>query len=645
MDRVRFMIIARLVLSLAIIWECRFSVQAQESAAVKRQEGSQTQLEAADSQGQQERTVVPPTNSEDEKTPQSADSVPAGSEAKPQGENESETSDSEQPFRIGRFVIGAANDKQPAVLETAKRLRYEGFKVVDRGTESADLPDDASVLPAVIIRTHNSVDADSLHSCSLRLLNSGHVRWVEIQLDERINPDFLTAKIVPQKATPYDKIADTVKVLIQSGVPNVQLDRLAPQTELAVKHSHSASLIVVDSDWTKSPAAKQIKADIIAGSRDANLSTDLQSQLLESGPQVLFAEHHAALYESKHVDELLAWLQHHKLIQHQLDLQVPPLENIYAEIGANTVRLEFPLESEFNDVKHLLPLPLKGAADELFVQSTLAWGWKISNSAPNHQFEILTTLAQWQKYRGQPEPVRAADLLRNAHKLTIPAGRVAVVRALAHLVTDEDPLNLKVFHDLLRQTGQEPLLIIRSPEARMRSDAQPAFHLPDQVVPYSATYTVQSDSVEPDTVRPDTAQSDLLGAPEQGLGPKLSSGANRTPKPADGATRRTPDNRENSSPRKIDSSTRNSQTPNDVTSQPERTRVFWLKHANAEEFHNLVQQLIDTDRGRFSFDARTNTFIMRAPESILSEIEQLARTLDVEVPTPGPGGSPARSRP
>ncbi|MDB5343589.1 MAG: hypothetical protein JWP89_1966 [Schlesneria sp.] len=57
-------------------------------------------------------------------------------------------------------------------------------------------------------------------------------------------------------------------------------------------------------------------------------------------------------------------------------------------------------------------------------------------------------------------------------------------------------------------------------------------------------------------------------------------------------------------------------------------RVFSLKRMNASSLKEIVETLVPTARGQIAIDGTTNSLIMRVPDSVFAEIQQLVNDLD-----------------
>src|SRR5205085_1408002 len=75
---------------------------------------------------------------------------------------------------------------------------------------------------------------------------------------------------------------------------------MPPPLEGEVKTSgdlpFTASLLLVKSDWSKSPHAKEIEAELREAIKDASVPKELLERLPGSGPQILFAPEIVSFY-------------------------------------------------------------------------------------------------------------------------------------------------------------------------------------------------------------------------------------------------------------------------------------------------------------------------------------------------------------
>src|SRR5262249_34922621 len=76
-----------------------------------------------------------------------------------------------------------------------------------------------------------------------------------------------------------------------------------------------AELMLVKADWSQSPAAKEIAADLRQALSSELVSLKLLDELAVSGPGVLFPISAVSIYTTEHYGQVLAWLKTRQLIQ------------------------------------------------------------------------------------------------------------------------------------------------------------------------------------------------------------------------------------------------------------------------------------------------------------------------------------------
>src|SRR5687767_7551447 len=98
------------------------------------------------------------------------------------------------------------------------------------------------------------------------------------------------------------------------GQPGPGKNTTAPATEKTTPGKaevppFAASMLLVKSDWSKVPAAKELEAELRAAFKDASIPRELLDKLPASGPQIFFAHEVIARYKTEQFAEFAAWLK------------------------------------------------------------------------------------------------------------------------------------------------------------------------------------------------------------------------------------------------------------------------------------------------------------------------------------------------
>jgi multidrug resistance efflux pump len=144
----------------------------------------------------------------------------------------------------------------------------------------------------------------------------------------------------------------------------------------------TATLLLLKSDWSKSPHAKEIEAELREALKEASVPKELLDKLPASGPQILFAPELLAYYSEQHFAQLLAWLRVKELVASEAAL-CPP-ENPVTGKNPDWVQLEISEDDRFLNLPHY-PEP-----DQPFVSRKRQLTWSVLVQ-PNLGFQTQVT--------------------------------------------------------------------------------------------------------------------------------------------------------------------------------------------------------------------------------------------------------------
>ena len=128
--------------------------------------------------------------------------------------------------------------------------------------------------------------------------------------------------------------------------------------------SFKATLVVLEADWSKAATAKQIEQDLQAALKDVPVPDNLRQSLVASGPQILFASEQAHLYRPEDLNDLLVWLERHKLVRTRIDYAIP--DRMYPPPDDEPA-----LSVDLDVLPVASPLP----APRPFVRERVQWRW------------------------------------------------------------------------------------------------------------------------------------------------------------------------------------------------------------------------------------------------------------------------------
>lgn len=397
----------------------------------------------------------------------------------------------------------------------------------------------------------------------------------------------------------------------------------------------SATLLLIKADWSKSPHAKEIEAELREALKDASVPKELLDKLPESGPDILFGPQTVALYSEEHHAELMAWLKAKELIvsvEKFVQKPLPPRKEIEASARANAEQMirngdtnkdGMLAKDEWTDdapyyrsadldkneilsleelVAHIvkehrrwteniftiskdddfIELPKTSARNRPFVKSQAALVWEVfagvAGPADADGVTFNRQLTMREQVRGQDQPGEGNVVDSVSANLSIKEGRVLVINAFP-AATDDG------FRQAARAKGFEAVVMIgRTLEKAAEATAR--VHAPDWIDDRSSF-----------------GHGPRMNWPVGQAGRMGSMGPSQRTKSSSGSL-----------------SQRDSE-------EAAVTKIIHLQRASAAELRNTLQQLAPADI-KLVADERTNAIIVSGPEGKLAELEAIVLRLD-----------------
>ncbi len=246
-------------------------------------------------------------------------------------------------------------------------------------------------------------------------------------------------------------------------------DYLTQQNEfkftLRVKARPESALLLVKSDWSQVPAAKEIEAELRQVLKDITIPQAQLDKLPASAVDVLFAPEIAAIYSSEHYGQLLAWLTKHGLVVQT----VAPTDASAIVDPESWVQL--------NDRCEFLRLPpIPQAIVEPFVTRWAEFAWYAQHETKGNTIRVSRMIWIMEQGRGQAKAKQIQNI-SNAHcQFTCETGKVAILNAFPNR-RDETTLRQSS-----REQGFELLLVLNmGRKTEGQQSINPQLRLPDQV--------------------------------------------------------------------------------------------------------------------------------------------------------------------
>lgn len=386
----------------------------------------------------------------------------------------------------------------------------------------------------------------------------------------------------------------------------------------------SATLLLIKSDWSKSPHAKEIEAELREALKDASVPKELLDKLPGSGPQILFAPEIVSLYSSEHFAELMAWLKARELVMAEDSFeQVKTLTKTQSEFRANIAKsmisqydknqngklekeewqITYDATTEAGRVADIdkddvispeefeaasiaeaerqvrntrvikredtfieLPRP-KAQRDQPFVmrRPELTWSvaWRDTSSIRGIRpmsYTLSRTRTFFEQARGAAKPEHPNMVDSCSLGFNLPDNHVAIANAFP-AKTEQN------YRFAARKKGFEAVVVVAA--AVTRVDQQPRLHLPDWIEVTPIQHEVQGQRLA------------YMGLPPETF----------------------------------------------AFQETTSTKIFHLRNASAAESRNTLQQLAPLDI-KLAVDERTNSIIVSGAEEKLAELEAIVKRLD-----------------
>lgn len=364
-----------------------------------------------------------------------------------------------------------------------------------------------------------------------------------------------------------------------------------------------ATLLVLEADWSKVATAKQIQQDLQAALKEVPMPDDQRKNLAASGPLILFASEQVHVYRPDDLNELLVWLDHHKLVKTRIECAFP-------DRAPDLTRADEPVLTADLDV---LPMKLQLAARQPLVRRQVQWRWSFFRV---RQDDEITGLRQGNEIT----------------ELLMPTG------------TFSDPSEVTIY--VHRQLVVSEDYADQTNLSRWLNDARFVWPLPrDRVAVVHAIGDRSGDT-----------QRWRVNTREQGVEPVLVVRQATVSVPAlegrvdnSGAVRRAELTRTVGRVERVASKVPADRPIHVHAPKPfraEALKVFSLQHVEATTAASIVSQLFGPDSLTVAVEARGNTLIARGDEARLAEVETLLLRMD-EKPTgdAAPRSSPAEANP
>jgi hypothetical protein len=251
----------------------------------------------------------------------------------------------------------------------------------------------------------------------------------------------------------------------------------------------TASLLLVKADWSKSPAAKEIAAEMREALKGAEVRQEHLEALPASATDILFGPDVVRYYSREQYASLLAWLKARSLL-----VSTEPFPDIKKVTTlAGTPGWQMP---ELNKGNHFIALPQLPKADQPFVVRKAELNWSISGhrsfeSSPGgdrepglDDFTVGKSVAVQERARGQEGPAKYSLLDYSSIRFTLPSGDVAIINGFPAATDDR-------FRAAARAKGFDVLVVIVSGKEPIAEDAKPRFDLPVRVSVVEAPHEVK----------------------------------------------------------------------------------------------------------------------------------------------------------
>lgn len=246
-----------------------------------------------------------------------------------------------------------------------------------------------------------------------------------------------------------------------------------------------ATLLLIRNDWSQSPKAAEIAAEMRQAFADLTVPPKTLDELPASGPTLLFSEELVSYYEPDRARELIEWLKVNDLIADTIVFPTPKLiTEILRQSTSQSPSAPYFATSLTKDFDSLGLVASVGVQSEVFVERTMNFRWTIQ--LQDNHFSILRYIVVQEKYRG--EPTAREIPLTVERPLSCAAGRTAMMDALSDTYRSSQ-------RPRFRKGVQGIILIEPVPSENQAVSVKAQLHLPDQVEQQVRTSRPQSTEV------------------------------------------------------------------------------------------------------------------------------------------------------
>lgn len=234
-------------------------------------------------------------------------------------------------------------------------------------------------------------------------------------------------------------------------------------------------LLLIEPDWSTSPTAAEVKADLEKGLAGASLPKNLREDLLKSGPRILFAESNAECYRPESCAEFMAWLEKHKLIRKKVSFP----EAILTSTPPSNEPAGY--QSTLADAE-LLPVPKdEGSDSRPFVDVRERRKWQVFVTASATEVDLFAGIERIPVELGRPNDAWVE------HSQVI--GRICGRRAGESLFISGAPggnayelaARAAPIDDVPKTPDPLPVIWVQAIEVLTEKAASPRLHIPDRL--------------------------------------------------------------------------------------------------------------------------------------------------------------------
>jgi hypothetical protein len=405
-----------------------------------------------------------------------------------------------------------------------------------------------------------------------------------------------------------------------------------------------ASLLVVKSDWSKSPFGERVADDVRKATEGTAVAKEVLDRLPASGREILFAPEIASIYSKENFAELLQWLKGNGLVERQSWFEATP-EILQSARDRDYRSKDLPIiehaahYSQNAGIAGLTDLPLLNTA---FVSQSAQIEWTVFCRGRENGVRIGRRISLFEHARGQQahekqvlgEMTLSVNLLAKGEVAVVPAFPVTAQSGQSGFAGGYTAGSLMHAENELRhgmlQRGYEVLVVIeRSPRAAAGIGGHAAVHLPEKVevlAIYNAAPSAWSSGGA--VAAPAVSAPAVVGQVADGQSPQNQPSAAKpsakhaaSTKPAEGDA--------------AGASKLAGDDANDAKFEA-KIKVFALRNLKSTEAERIVRQLFGSSLESMSADERTNSLIVSAPrawersssEQLLNVIYALLTRLD-----------------